>query len=220
MHDLAAFVSQAALSGALADNSKLLCELKFGRAVDTDNKMTDVIEWDKAGLSGRVSPYPWDISKEFASVDAMAEALARSSDSIYRAELHLGNLTPTLISQLHRAPSEKNAQELALNSLSLIIGPGHVASLSSESPFFAGWLAFSFSGYGYFYPRPFTETVTIAEAIPTVRNLTVACRTIWPPSLTRPKRAEVAARRQHADMWLNKPFDLPHDWFWFTSETG
>jgi hypothetical protein len=214
------FLRELARAGALLARGELLCRLKYGSRVDDDDRTTDALEWDKSGTIGTVSEYPWDVSRTFPSVAALADALAADRRSVYRAYLVLSELHPDIVAALTREPSEENEVGLCLSGLSFSIGPVLVAGLLSDAPALAGWMGLSFSGPGYCYSWAYRQVRERAEAVEMVRWLADVCRATWPVPRVPPSAEVVADRRRLGELWLYDDFALPQDWLWFVSESG
>jgi hypothetical protein len=149
---LGALVRDLVATGALVGAEEVLCQLKYGRRVDADEQTTDGIDWHESGVIGAVGEDPWDRSDTHPSLAALATALTADGGTVYRANLGLGALHPSIVAALTREPSAENEVGLCLSGASFRVGPVLVAGLGSEDQAFAGWMGLAFSGPGYFFP--------------------------------------------------------------------
>ena len=214
------FVSELADTRAVEEGHQLFCQIKYGERVDADEETTETVQWDPSGIIGVMGEYPWDRSEAFSSLPALAGALRGDDRFVYRAFLDLGQLRSEIVADLTREASDENERALCLWAPSLNVGPVLVSGLDSEEPAFAGWMDFTFSGPGYFYPWTYRAARERAEANEVVQQVAAICREAWPVEPASPSLEGIEGRRKLAELWLYDDVSLPYDWLWFASESG
>jgi hypothetical protein len=224
--DLAGFVSAfAALGAADGTSARLSYEIRFGRSVDQDDKPTD---WDEPVLEGPSGggiyinrTVDFDAEGTVSSFIDLAGALTTlGRRPIYRANLMLGQVVPSVYDGLSREPSEENEMGLSLDSWSMKVGPILSYNLATEEPYHVGWVAVQVSGHGYLYPWAFRNLIDRAEALTPIREMTKLCRRKWPVPDDRPPRRVVKSRKATGNLWPYPRADQPWDWFWGLQESG
>lgn len=214
------FVRALEKAGAFGADEQPMCQIKYGKRVDADERSTDDIELDDTGIVARVVEYPWDHTEMYSSHADLADALEVDAGKVYRAFLMLGSSSNDIVNALTRKPTKENKDELCLYSLSLSVGPALIAGLDSEAPAMAGWMRLKFSGPGYFFPWTYREARERAESVGLIRRIAAACRSVWPVPQSTATAATVAGRQRLGNLWLYDDLSLPPDWLWFVSESG
>jgi hypothetical protein len=193
--------------------------VKFGKAIDTDEKPT-VWEEPVNEYVSVTQSLQWDLEIKRESLGALASAIGKHNKTIYRAFIQLGAVVSPICRSLTRMPSPENKLGLTLDSWSLEIGPIMSGSLESEQPFFVGWISLSLSGNGYLFPWTFAELFQRATVNPAIQQVTELCKATWPVEAKRPDRRIQKFRQQMGELWPYAETDLPWDWYWGVSERG
>lgn len=214
------FASELAGTKAVEEGHQLLCQIKYGERIDSDEETTEVVQYDPSGIIGVMGDYPWDRSETFSSLTALADELRTDDRCVYRAFLDFGQLRSEVVADLTREASEENEQAMCLWAPSLSVGPVLISGLDSQEPAFAGWMDFTFSGPGYFYPWTYRAARERAEANDVIQQVAAICRETWPVKPSSPTVEGMEGRRKMAELWLYDDFSHPYDWLWFASESG
>lgn len=217
---LARFIQRVADTNLVQRSPFSSLEVKFGSAIDQDERETFWIEPTNS-VVGVFHEIDWDIEvSEAEQLEDILASIANEHRNVYRASANLGFLKETIASAINREPSEENEIGFFPDSLSLSIGPVTLAALSSESAWRAGWVSLSLHGGGYLYPMTFDDLVAKASGSNEISQLCEICRALWPVPSRRPEPSEVNARQQHRDLWPYDNFDRTLDWCWGIFESG
>lgn len=216
---LARFVAAFAGLDVAEDNGPLTVEVKFGEAIDQDDRPS---AWDEPVYEtiSVVREIDWDVEVHCASPRAVAAALKGHDRPVYRAHIQLGQATADIRLRMGRVGSPENEVDLRLSDWSLEVGPVVAFDLGSEELFQVGWISIGLSGYGYLYPWTFAELVRRAEDHPAIRQMTELCRATWPVQSGRPDRQTKRLRKRMGDLWPYREIDRPWDWYWGLCESG
>jgi len=218
-NDLAMVVSRLADTGKFAPSGLFGAKVKFGDAIDADDRDTVWYEPQDTGVI-LVGEIEWDInSPALASADDVIAALSGNHDSVYRALISLGTPTPDVLEPITRVGSPENTRDFLPYDLSLEIGPVAAGLLSTDKSVQVGWMSLSFSGSGYFYPWSLAEVVRRASSARSIKALADIVRAMWPVPTAVPEPEIVEIRRQIPDVWPYE-VDRPWDWYWGAHETG
>lgn len=217
---LAAFVARFASLGIATEGDSIGLRVKFGRAIDQDDRPTD---WDEPltpdGILSIARRIAYDAeSADLPSLARLADALARLGGPIYRAGLDLGGVAEPVLSRVSREPSEENTVSLSLCRWALEAGPILSHALGGEAAYSVGWLSVAMHGPGYLYPWDFRGLLDRVESAPGVHHLMDLCRRTWPVRGDPPPRRVIRARRRMGELWPYDRLDLPSDWSWGLAE--
>ena len=218
--DLARFAAAVKATGLLEDKYLLPSQVKFGKAIDQDDREDS---WEVEIAPGLFSfeEIEWDV--ELAPKAGIAEVISRlerESRGVYRASICFGLPSPEVREPIARRGSPENEVDLGPDSLSLRIGPVGLSDLQSGDGVHAGWISLNFSGPGYMYPWTLRDWVARAEGSPAIGRLTALCRETWPVEPAKPSRGAVKARRALKSLWPYDDLAKPGDWYWGVQETG
>jgi hypothetical protein len=213
---LAEFVRAFQNLGLCEEKGSRAVRLKFGEAIDQDEKPSAVYEPVNSVVYS-VSEIEWDAAEQCESVSSVQTLLAAIRKPIYRAHLELGAATDDVIEQLKRVNSPDNDTDLWLTGWGLHIEPILSASFTTET-YFIGWISVSISGYGYLFPWTFSDLVQRAEAHPGIRQLKELCRRTWPVEARSPTPQQQEVRKQMGELWPYDRIDLRWDWYWGLQE--
>lgn len=227
---LAGFVREFAALGLAAPSGPITYHVKFGRAVDQDDRPTT---WDEPvpGTGGCISTcreIEYDAEgDDLPDLVRLADTLdSLPTHPIYRATLLLGDVSNSIHEALHRGPSEDNETQLGFNlGWSIEAGPIESHDMGGQGPFQVGWLAVSLSGQGDPYPWTYRDLIARAEAVPGVAALMDVCRRTWPLDLprvpllhlrnsSRAPRRIVQLRQSMGDLWPYDDLGEPWGWCW------
>jgi hypothetical protein len=240
--ELARFVEAVAETGVVAPGHKLPTELKFGAAIDHDDKDMAIRTRVGRGLY-TIRDKPWDAREEPNSIGELA-VLRRYDRPIYRAHLHLGGIEADLAAYMNSTEGFPEEPNLRLEDWSLTIEPIETHWLGSDHSYVVGWIKLGMSGYGYLYPLTPADLVRRAQTHPKLVALRELCRAIWPvtPGPVRvplwwrlphrrrrhaqdmrggvPSRRVRKLRERMGDLWPYDSLERPFDWEWGIGETG
>jgi hypothetical protein len=210
---LAAFVEGFARTHLSKGKPSLGFRLKFGAAIDQDEKPTI---WDEplSKLIFESREIDWDIVEQCKSLSEAALKLGRHPGTIYRAWLDLGDAIPDLRELLFRPSGPENDRWLGLESWSMQIEPIESCGQGSESIFVVGWIGVNLSGYGYLYPWTFNDLFRRVNQHPRIPELMELCRKTWPvdPDYLDDRTQDL--RRQMGELWPYPDLDRRWDWYW------
>lgn len=218
--DLARFTSRLWDTETLTVTGPWYLSVKFGKAIDQDDRGTMWFEEDRSGIE---IPHEieWDVELQNPpDVAGIIGALSGDDRRIYRAHLMLGQPTDGLLHPITREGSPENNVGFFPDTLGVEIGPIEIYNLSSDQPVHCGWIGVSVSGDGYLFPWTFRDVVGRLEASPEVQRICEVCRSEWPVAPERPKRRIRSLRRQLGDLWPYDDENRPWDWYWGVAESG
>lgn len=216
---LAEFVRAFARLGLSQNEGPMTASLKFGEAIDQDEKPASWFEPLIPGI-GETQEIEWDVEESCGSLANMAQLLSDHDRPIYRGYLGLGKATDDVSDHLKRVGSPENETDLVPDAWSLEIGLIESVALNLQEALVVGWISVAISGNGYLYPWSFRELVERAERHPSIRRLMQLCRETWPVLPEAPTAQEIEKREQMGDLWPYGRHDLPWDWYWGLHETG
>jgi hypothetical protein len=217
--DLASVVAELSKTSKLTTSGMYGLKVKFGEAIDRDDKETIWYEQTAPGVA-RVHEIEWDIELSRAKgMDDIQMALAGDSRTIYRANVFLGMPTNDVLAPVTRMNSPENEIHYLPDTLALQIGPINAGLLSSDECVQVGWIALSLSGSGYLYPWTLADALERAATSQPIQVLTDIMRARWPvpPAVPDPEITEL--RRQLPDVWPHSDVDRKWDWYWGALET-
>lgn len=219
---LSAFVRDLPGTGLFADAGTIRASLKFGRALDEDERPASWDEpIDEQGIISVAREMEWDVEAEAVSLHGLADLLGGTKETIYRAVLALGDASDALRRHVARPASAADDDlGLDLDAWSLELGPVMSYSLGSEGPFMVGWIGLSLEGHGQIWPESARELVDRLLRFPGVAELEDLCRRTWPVRAESPTRRVIKARRSMGDLWPYDRADRPWDWCWGVAESG
>jgi hypothetical protein len=211
--DLAAFVANFASLGLAGGTGPIGYRVKFGRAIDQDERPT---HWDEPvtpdGIVSVARRTEFDVEEaDLLSLARLTGNLAKLDGLIYRADLDLGYVADPIYSRTERSPSEENDAALELSHWGLQVGPILSHALGGDAVYMVGWIAVAMHGHGYLYPWGLRELVDRVEAAPGVVTLMALCREAWPVGPEKPPRGAVRARKKMGELWPYVRADLPGD---------
>ncbi len=152
------------------------------------------------------------------------DALRAREESIYRAEVGLGDVTSENGHCVSFPPMEKGDDGLWLGSAGLSVGPVMVAALDGDEEILVSWLALTISGQGKCWPRTSKQLRESLEALPSAQQAMALCRDFWPVDETEhdrlPVKDLIESRRELGRLWPYDELDRPSDWAWVLSESG
>jgi hypothetical protein len=142
---LARFVAAFAGLRVAEDDGPLTVEVKFGEAIDQDDRPS---AWDEPVYEtiSVVREIEWDVEVQCASSREVPDALEGYDRPLYRALIQLGKATTDIRRHMGRVGSPENEVDLRLTDWSLEIGPMASFDLGSEDLFQVGWISVGLSG--------------------------------------------------------------------------
>ncbi len=194
-------------------SSKINLQLRYGKAIDQDDKADS---WTKPvgdGTLGVVEEIEWDIVKYCLSRVEAEKLLAKNKKPIYRGHITLGGLSKEVADFVNQ-PSRRADDRLGLDTLSIHLGPVTQLDIENQFSYEVGWMSLSLSGYGSIYPIPREEFVGRLVSCPPVHSSMEFCRTRWPVPPEQPAPEVVQLRRQMGDLWIGEDYESPWDWRW------
>lgn len=218
--DLARFVAGFASLGIDREDGPLGLRIKFGRAIDQDERPTDsdepIMDGGTLAVAHRIA---FDAeADDLPTFARLAEEMAKLGGPIYRADLDLGRVAEPVRSLARREPSAENEVTLSLGHWGLQIGPVMSYSLDSDAEFLVGWIAVTLHGHGYLHPWGFPDLIDRVESAPGIRELMNLCRRTWPVEPHKPPRSVAKLRKSMRGLWPYPRIDLPGDWYWGLAE--
>jgi hypothetical protein len=214
---VARFLRAFAAIGACAADGPFAYEIKAGSRIDRDDAPASWVRWVDERMGVRET-LRWDEAGRVDTLEAMAERLAAWGEPLYRARLALGAPPPDLGARLDPlGPRPERPLELA--GWHLEFGPVESCGLESDGAYYVGWIRLGLFGPGCLWPAPLEAWVRRAEAEPTLRRVTEACRAAWPVETRPPNRRLRRLRGWMGNLW---PYaeERPVDWAWGLAETG
>ena len=219
-NDLAQFVARLRDTTLLVDGGLRSLKIKFGDAVDQDDKSTT---WNEPLGGGRLfvaREIEWDQHLSDPTIAEMVECLTGDGRRIYRAWISIGALSDEVLQPITRLNSPENDRDFCPDGLSLEVGPIEIYSLGTELIAHVGWIGLSISGSGYLFPWTIQEVVERAATAPAIQRLTDVCRASWPVTPERPEPRIAEARKQLGELWPYADLHKTWDWYWGVCETG
>ncbi len=215
---LARFVRAFAKLGVSTDGYPMTIELKFGKAIDQDEKPS--LEYEQVYKTiWAPKESDLDLEEERRSLKSVSSVLSGKKKTIYRAFIGLGAATKEIFDHLARIKSPENETDLTLDSWSLQIDPIMSSSLGSDDQFFVGWISVGISGYGYLYPWTPADLVRRAESHPGIRKVKMLCQKTWPVESGEPNQQVKKLRKRMGALWPYDRVDIQWDWYWGIEET-
>jgi hypothetical protein len=212
---LAELVNGHRALGVAVESGPIGMSLKFGAAIDQDERPTTWDEpIDESGTIRVSREIEWDVRRDCDSLSALVEALATQDESIYRAHLMLGSVADPVRACLAGPETPEADAGPGFDVWSFSIEPIQSYDPETEEPFWVGWMAVSLSGFGTFYPHSPREFVDRAGTHQGIRGLTDLCRRLWPVEPGRPERTIQKLRQRMGALWPYARTDLPWDWYW------
>lgn len=215
---LAEFVRAFDRLGIASIYGSLAVTLKFGSAIDADDRPAIWVENIGSGIA-TTREIRWDVAKRCGALSELADSIAGLDEPIHRGHLDLGVAVTEVCNAVQRIGSPENTVDLTLDSWSLEIGPCFTRSLSADDSCLAGWIGLNLSGYGYLYPWTLAELVKRAEREPAIQKLMDLCNQTWPVEASAPRRADIRIRRKMGNLWPYPSLNEPLGWYWGISET-
>ena len=237
--DLARF-TECILALGILDGDQMDIQLKFGKAIDQDDKSTHEEE-QVSQFTRLMLEYDWHINEHnLKHADAVAllthpptsrevprkhHILPQLSSAktqietfrqhIYRARFYYGMLKEEVYRDICH---ESESNYLQLTDLSFTIDLVELNDPQESGIFQVGWMEFSVHGNGYLFPWSYESTLEILRHHPALQQVLAICREMWPATPTPPRRDHIANRARMGKLWA-EPVDAPFDWYWAINET-
>jgi hypothetical protein len=217
--DLAVVVARLAATGKLTGSGTYGVKIKFGEAIDADDKGTIWYESVLPNLM-RVGEIEWDLNPgTLRSIDEVIGALKGNTSPVYRAHVFMGTPTADVLEPITREDSPENNIHFLPSDFSLELGPVSAGLLSTEDTVQVGWMSLNLGGSGYLYPWSLSEVLERASSSAAIKALTDVVQAMWPVPSVAPEKEIVEIRRQLPDIW---PYEAERawDWYWGVHESG
>src|SRR5262245_48745047 len=106
----------------LAEDSQCYVSIKFGSAIDQDDKPTC---WQEPinDVISESREIDWDLQEQGKSIPELAALIDQHPRSIYRASLMLGCANKAIVTAFSREPSEDNEQPMCLWDFHISLEP-------------------------------------------------------------------------------------------------
>lgn len=211
--DIADFLNQLAEIEFLDNDCSPSLSVKYGSLPELAAELQE-----KQSTYDDLWEIEWDDESKFSTIKQLTKELKKKKKAIRQCHIGLGLVTDSIFEATKRDPCEENEVALCLDNVSFSVGPSLCRNLESD-PFNAGWIDIKMSGNGYYFPWPYREAISRADAHPEVVKMKALCRSTWPVQPNPISKKQIALRREMGELWVHESLDLPDDWYWFASES-
>ncbi len=229
---LADFIERLCALDLLGEQYNIFVMLKFGKAIDQDQKGTMDDDPLMPGMSV-IDEYPWDVETQAHSLREVIEFLrapikakgifsrSKTDQTIYRAHISLGGVRQELGAAFSReASSESSYDWIFMTDLSISIEPVVVQNVRDGNDcFFMGWMAVNLHGQGSLYPWTYEDTMEKIRANEYLDKLKNLCQSYWPVPTVPATNAQIQARKASGLLWGGEDYDASPDWRWVINES-
>ncbi|HEY4310256.1 MAG TPA: hypothetical protein VGN12_12470 [Pirellulales bacterium] len=199
-------------TGVLAREGRANFEIKFGSAIDRDDRPSSWLEPINSVIS-TVKDIAWDWTHEADDIVSMVEALGDESRPIHRAFISLGPATDDLCKQLSRIGSPENDEDFVPDSWSMEFGPIMLEDPAAGVEYHIGWMGISFGGNGYIFPWTTAEVLDRIERSTELNKVAAVCQWYWPVPGKKPSFWTRRMRRRLGKLWPYGEVNKPWDWY-------